>query len=423
MSLALALIRFVNGIADQNQKSAFAQSVLSIADSVGLPRYLVDLRHACTHDRLPSARVLKRGVECALEWLRVNYWFKMDMAKLEQASPNVEAGGRMECDENVLDVLGKYKRLRKAEMRKVDLSQFGELMMEPDTLGALKALTEGIGLRWSIEDVVIALVDDPRLLVPNNPKKRVTQIGIDITQKALWSPVLQALNDMDADVHVLLIESSCHILNQERFERNNSTHCSLASWCAYMLQEKLDSCSHGCKQRLLHSVLQHPNKFTRDLVRLIVPEDQQDAHLKLLLRFSDMDHDGAKCAENVDALITNCQNMLAQFKPITLSEPTSLPEVEQGKQMHMSDKSSIWIRSDEDWSGFALGYLPSQVGAKLKVGGEIVSWDHSTRSVSVSDLSQTRAILPTLYVDYGSKNELKRGNEDSDRSDKKIRIE
>ena len=402
MSLALALIRFVNGIADQNQKSAFAQSVLSIADSVGLPRYLVDLRHACTHDRLPSDRVLKRGVECALEWFRVKNWIKMDMAKIEQSRPNLEAGGRMECDENVLDVLGKYKRLRKAEMRKVDLSQFGELMMEPDTLGALKALTEGIGLRWSIEDVVIALVDDPRLLVPNNPKKRVTQIGIDITQKALWSPVLQALNDMDADVHVLLIESSCHILNQERFERNNSTHCTLASWCAYMLQEKLDSCSHGCKQRLLHSVLQHPNKFTRDLVRLIVPEDQQDAHLKLLLRFSDMDHDGAKCAENVDALITNCQ---------------------KGKQMHMSDKSSIWIRSDEDWSGFALGYLPSQVGAKLKVGGEIVSWDHSTRSVSVSDLSQTRAILPTLYVDYGSKNELKRGNEDSDRSDKKIRIE
>jgi hypothetical protein len=52
----------------------YAQSVSSIAESMGLPTWFVDLRHAGTHDHLPTLSLLRNGAVQALEWLNVNYW-------------------------------------------------------------------------------------------------------------------------------------------------------------------------------------------------------------------------------------------------------------------------------------------------------------------------------------------------------------
>jgi len=66
MLYTIAFIRFVNGITDAAQKSQFAQSVASLAESVGLPGWFVDLRHAGTHDVAPSLQLLRAGCQQVL---------------------------------------------------------------------------------------------------------------------------------------------------------------------------------------------------------------------------------------------------------------------------------------------------------------------------------------------------------------------
>ena len=59
MSYASAIIRLVNGLVDPLQLGAYARSIHSIAQQVGLPAWFVELRHAATHEDLPSLEVLR----------------------------------------------------------------------------------------------------------------------------------------------------------------------------------------------------------------------------------------------------------------------------------------------------------------------------------------------------------------------------
>ena len=72
--LAMALVRFVNGMVDVEQKGMYARSMQSIAEEIGLPDWLIDLRHEATHAHLPSLATLRSGLRVALAWLRDEYW-------------------------------------------------------------------------------------------------------------------------------------------------------------------------------------------------------------------------------------------------------------------------------------------------------------------------------------------------------------
>ena len=62
-SYATALIRLVNGLVDPLQAGTYARSILSIAAQIGLPAWLVELRHAATHEDLPSLELLRDGTK------------------------------------------------------------------------------------------------------------------------------------------------------------------------------------------------------------------------------------------------------------------------------------------------------------------------------------------------------------------------
>ncbi|KAJ2878726.1 rRNA-processing protein las1 [Coemansia aciculifera] len=73
---AMALIRFVNSIVDLEQKGVYAQSVAMLAGRIGMPAWFVELRHAGTHEQLPSLATLRSACAQALLWLRDYYWSK-----------------------------------------------------------------------------------------------------------------------------------------------------------------------------------------------------------------------------------------------------------------------------------------------------------------------------------------------------------
>ena len=74
LTLSMALVRLVNGVSGAMQKGVYAKSVANLAESAGLPRILVDVRHEATHNTLPSLSVLVIAAEQALDWLEGNYW-------------------------------------------------------------------------------------------------------------------------------------------------------------------------------------------------------------------------------------------------------------------------------------------------------------------------------------------------------------
>lgn len=67
--------RMVNGIADSQQKGRVALSVNALAESAGLSRLLVDIRHEATHNELPSLSTLQLAARQALDWLVQQYWW------------------------------------------------------------------------------------------------------------------------------------------------------------------------------------------------------------------------------------------------------------------------------------------------------------------------------------------------------------
>lgn len=60
-SYATAILRLVNGLVDPLQVGTYARSIATIAQQLGLPNWLVELRHAATHEDLPSIDLLREG--------------------------------------------------------------------------------------------------------------------------------------------------------------------------------------------------------------------------------------------------------------------------------------------------------------------------------------------------------------------------
>lgn len=74
LAYTTAVIRFVNELVDQAQKTAFAASITKLADQLGLPRFFVDIRHDGTHDQMTSLELLRWAASEALKWLESKYW-------------------------------------------------------------------------------------------------------------------------------------------------------------------------------------------------------------------------------------------------------------------------------------------------------------------------------------------------------------
>ena len=126
--MAMAIVRFVNGMVDMEQKGAYARSVQSIADEIGLPDWLVDLRHEATHANLPSLEVLRAGHKFALDWLQIHYWESqivefgkrdgeliMLLQEYAKLCKNFKSGKRVgknakvkKLAQEIADVVGKY---------------------------------------------------------------------------------------------------------------------------------------------------------------------------------------------------------------------------------------------------------------------------------------------------------------------------
>ena len=72
---AAAVLRAINGLADpMQQHRTMAASVAVLCDSIGIPSWLVDIRHQATHQALPSLPVLRLAAGTLLQVFQTVYW-------------------------------------------------------------------------------------------------------------------------------------------------------------------------------------------------------------------------------------------------------------------------------------------------------------------------------------------------------------
>lgn len=71
---AIAIIRMVNGLVDPLQSGAYARSIAAIATQLGLPPWLVELRHAATHEDLPSLELLREAGREVIGYINADTW-------------------------------------------------------------------------------------------------------------------------------------------------------------------------------------------------------------------------------------------------------------------------------------------------------------------------------------------------------------
>eukprot|EP00659_Diplonema_papillatum_P004306 gene4306-6661_t len=97
---SMAVIRLVNGVTGELEQRNYGKkrpSVRSMAGRVDLPRELVDIRHAATHQALPSLPELRLGGSLALTYLLDNYWIpqREHLLRFERAAmrPDVLSPG------------------------------------------------------------------------------------------------------------------------------------------------------------------------------------------------------------------------------------------------------------------------------------------------------------------------------------------
>ncbi|KAL0913816.1 hypothetical protein M5K25_017305 [Dendrobium thyrsiflorum] len=82
MLYCMFIMRLVNDFVEPVHKET-GQSISDIADAIGIPRTLVDIRHESSHRCLPSLKLARSASAKALEWLKANYWEPQRIAVLD----------------------------------------------------------------------------------------------------------------------------------------------------------------------------------------------------------------------------------------------------------------------------------------------------------------------------------------------------
>ncbi|KAG6885721.1 hypothetical protein C0993_010894, partial [Termitomyces sp. T159_Od127] len=256
-----AIIRLVNGLVDPLQLGVYARSIASIANQLGLPHWLVELRHAATHEDLPSLDLLRNAARDSMSWLFRNYF-------LPTISPITLPENRVNL-RPLEPALKHYKRLLKITLRDASLKTrykteiFSVLkdierwIAEAQVAGNVVVREIGwetevssgskqvdLKERWGLEKLCDTLLEKG-LLVPLSKKKRdfPKDSFLPPTYSVqIWTPLLQHLQSIHSDFYSILIGRIVYILlcesedSDEHVQQDFSYDLCIARWAKWIIE-------------------------------------------------------------------------------------------------------------------------------------------------------------------------------------------
>lgn len=212
-SYATAIIRLVNGLVDPLQQGSYARSIASIAAQLELPAWFVELRHAATHEDMPSLELLREAAKESLNWLLHHYF-------LPAINPSADSMHQPPPLRSLSAPFKQYKNLLKQTLRDSSLisrhsADIGLVMREVERWVSEAVLASNIKLRglewedaddsetdeedtqeiWALEKLCGVLLEEGGL-VPLSKKKRLLSEHDFLPPEfsvSLWSPLMAEL--------------------------------------------------------------------------------------------------------------------------------------------------------------------------------------------------------------------------------------
>ncbi|PWW79493.1 Las1-domain-containing protein [Tuber magnatum] len=148
----------------------------TLAKTLGLPTSFVEIRHAATHEALPSLPLLRTATARALDWLWENYW--CGLSDPSSDPERVEGGGT-----KARALLKSFRTLRRAEPARALRPGDGR----EETKLAMGLIKECICVAG--DGLIDALLEE-KALIPAGKHKSSSMKGAII----LWTPLLDALD-------------------------------------------------------------------------------------------------------------------------------------------------------------------------------------------------------------------------------------
>ncbi|EIN13451.1 Las1-domain-containing protein [Punctularia strigosozonata HHB-11173 SS5] len=261
------LIRLVNGLVDPLQLGAYARSIASIAAQLGLPAWLVELRHAATHEELPSIEVLREGARQSMSWLLHNYFLPiLNPSTADQSTPTLHP---------VQPLLKQYKSLLKITTRDASVA----LRFQGQITIVLRNIERWLGEaklaarassgdvswdmsrsdqtdpddsvdyteKWALESLCDNLLEKG-FLVPLSKKKRLLpkdKFEPPASSVALWTPLLNYLQPLHPALPSVLVSRIIDILLRGELADSTDTDAiipdasylaMLARWAAWLIE-------------------------------------------------------------------------------------------------------------------------------------------------------------------------------------------
>ncbi|KAF8167817.1 Las1-like-domain-containing protein [Crassisporium funariophilum] len=256
-SFAIAILRFVNGLVDPLQVGTYARPISAIAHQLGIPPWLVELRHAATHEGLPSLNLLREAAKQSLIWLLHNYF-------LPTLNPPPIQQENLAALRPLAPTLTAYKNTMKTITRDVSLvsrykPQFIFLLRDLERWIAESKITANVAIGevgWA-DNKLLAITDsdlketwalgkfceglaEKGMLVPLGKKKRQPRTDCLLPSEAsisLWSPLLQHIRKVHTDFPYILCRRFVSLLLEKEstepvsnVRSDSSYHLYLACW-------------------------------------------------------------------------------------------------------------------------------------------------------------------------------------------------
>ncbi|KAF8912949.1 Las1-like-domain-containing protein [Gymnopilus junonius] len=201
-SYATAILRLVNGLVDPLQVGTYARSITSIAQQLGIPNWLVELRHASTHEDLPSLDLLREATRHALTWLLQNYFLPIlnPVAETEQIfhplrplQPLLKLyKATMKTITRDLSLVPRYRPKLIAILRDLERWIADAKLAANTSAGETSGTDVDLKETWALERFCESLAEKG-ILVPLSKKKRRysdKELLPSKTSIAFWEPLL-----------------------------------------------------------------------------------------------------------------------------------------------------------------------------------------------------------------------------------------
>ncbi|KAL7411004.1 Las1-like-domain-containing protein [Mrakia frigida] len=256
LSLSLSLVRFVNSLVDPLQTGQFARPIAMIAAELGIPGWLVELRHAGTHEGLPSVEVLREGAEEALNYLHLAFFLptlnpQSTSSLLHPQTSDPTSSSSFQGHLSLLPPLLKsYKLLSKSLTKDHSLPSLSLRAVKKDLSGWLDTAeratgSTGDGVRAFV-GVLVGGDEELGVLVPVSKKKRSIFTASSPHPPppllSLYSPILKSLSKAHPSLPSTLANTILSVIVSQDSEitpQSDSAAETLSSWLVWVFDELL----------------------------------------------------------------------------------------------------------------------------------------------------------------------------------------